>query len=61
MAKMRCRTRSACSCPRKDELEGTKLEGMSWSSVRKPYKEKATQKHQLLVISYSHLTGVYAL
>lgn len=33
-------------------LEGVKLEGkcppcISWSSVRKPHKEKATQKHQL--------------
>lgn len=47
-------------------LEGVKLVGksppcISWSSARKPHKEKATQKHQLFVISYSSLMGVYVL
>lgn len=42
-------------------LEGVKLEGKcppctSWSSVKRPHKEKAIQKHQLIAINSSALT-----
>lgn len=47
-------------------LEGVKFEGkcspcISWSSVKKPHKEKATEKHRWIVISYSALTRAYVL